>query len=145
MIRPEDFPRLTPDNHRIASPRSARYNCIALAAEDSSQWWEPGLHWLPPDHSPDDFSLHALEQVFIALGYVSCTMDATLEPGFVKVALYCAAGEYTHAARQLPDGRWISKLGKGEDIEHDTPADVGGGAYGEVAGIMKTRVTPAGA
>jgi hypothetical protein len=141
MIRPEDFPRLRPDKHRIASPPTARYNCIALAAEDTSQWWEPGLHWLPPDHPPTDFSLAALERVFIALGYESCGMDASLEPGVVKVALYSDAGEYTHAARQLPGGRWISKLGRGVDIEHESPANVAGGVYGEVAGIMKKRST----
>jgi hypothetical protein len=142
MIRPEDFPRLTPENHRVTSPRSARYNCIALAVDDTSQWWEPGVHWLPADHPEDDFSLRALEQLFVALGYESGEMDASLEPGFVKVALYGAAGEYTHAARQLSDGRWISKLGKGVDIAHDAPADVGGGAYGEVAAVMKKRITP---
>jgi hypothetical protein len=45
MIPPEHFPRLRTDNHRITSPSSSRYNCIAWAAEDSSQWWQPGLHW----------------------------------------------------------------------------------------------------
>jgi hypothetical protein len=43
-----------------------------------------------------------------------------LEPGFLKVALYGTGLTYTHAARQLADGKWTSKLGKGEDIEHDS-------------------------
>ncbi len=137
MIRPEHFPRLRTDNHRITSPSSSRYNCIAWAAEDPSQWWQPGLYWLPPDHPPDDFSLLALAQVFMSLGYESCGMDASLESGYLKVALYSDAGEYTHAARQLPNGKWTSKLGKSVDIEHDAPEDVGGGLYGEVAGVMK--------
>jgi hypothetical protein len=140
MIRPEDFPRLTPENYRITSPRSARYNCIGWAAEDMSRWWEPGLYWLPTDHPANNFSLRSLEQVFIALGYASCGMDASLEPDFVKVALYISEGEYTHAARQLPGGKWTSKLGKGVDIEHDSPADVSGGVYGEVAGVMKKKI-----
>ena len=46
---------------------------------------------------------------------------------------------YTHAARQLPGGNWTSKLGKGEDIEHDTPDVVAGGLYGEFVRIMRRR------
>jgi hypothetical protein len=67
-------------------------------------------------------------------------MDASLEPGLVKVAIYGSGLMYTHAARQLPDGKWTSKLGKGEDIEHDSPDDVAGGVYGELAGVMKRLV-----
>jgi hypothetical protein len=44
---------------------------------------------------------------------------------------------YTHAARQLPDGQWTSKLGKYVDIEHSAPEDVAGGVYGEVMQFMK--------
>jgi hypothetical protein len=44
---------------------------------------------------------------------------------------------YTHAARQLPDGTWTSKLGKDVDIEHDYPDDVAGGVYGEVVVLMQ--------
>jgi hypothetical protein len=57
------------------------------------------------------------------------------------VALYGTALTYTHAARQLPTGKWTSKLGKGEDIEHDTPEDVAGGVYGDVMQIMKRPVS----
>ena len=40
--------------------------------------------------------------------------------GVRKVVLYADGNEWTHAARQLPSGRWTSKLGDYEDIEHDT-------------------------
>jgi len=59
-----------------------------------------------------------------------------------KVALYGSFLFYTHAARQLPDGRWTSKLGRLEDIEHDTPDDVAGGLYREVAQFMKRASAP---
>jgi hypothetical protein len=36
----------------------------------------------------------------------------------------------THAARQLVDGRWTSKLGNCEDIEHDTIEMLNGPRYG---------------
>jgi hypothetical protein len=63
--------------------------------------------------------------------------DDRLETGFDKVALYGNTFLYTHAARQLSDGKWTSKLGKAEDIEHDTPEVVAGGIYGEVVEIMR--------
>jgi len=77
-----DFPRLTPRNHRVTSPATAEYNCIAWAAEDVEHWWQPGKYWLPADWPENDFGLAALEQAFRALGYESCGMDVSLEPGF---------------------------------------------------------------
>lgn len=133
-----DFPRLTPNNHRDTSPRDARYNCIAWAAEDTEHWWQPGRYWQPADWPLDETGIGALEAAFRTLGYESCEHDTT-EPGFNKVAFYAAAGYsyFTHAARQLPSGKWTSKLGKSIDIEHDTPDAVAGGVYGELVQFMK--------
>jgi hypothetical protein len=47
-----------------------------------------------------------------------------------------------HAARQLPSGRWTSKLGPMEDIEHALH-DLTGMAYGSVVLVMKRPVLPA--
>jgi hypothetical protein len=135
-----DFPRLRPDNHRVTSPATLEYNCIAWAVEDTEHWWEPGRYWLPENWPKDDCGVGALEQAFLAMGYESCDeMDASLESGLLKVALYGSVSSYTNAARQLPSGKWTSKLGKDVDIEHDAPEDVTGGVYGEVMGIMKRR------
>ncbi len=46
-----------------------------------------------------------------------------------------------HAARQLANGRWTSKLGRAEDIEHQLH-DLEGEVYGTVALLMK-RLLPA--
>jgi hypothetical protein len=70
--------------------------------------------------------------------------QADLEPGFEKIAPFADAdGLPTHAARQLPGGRWTSKLGELEDIEHDLN-DVAGTAYGTVVQIMKRPLPSAG-
>jgi hypothetical protein len=133
-----DFPRLTPKNHRVTSPAAAEYNCVAWAAEDTRHWWQPGLYW--PAQAPEgEFGIAALEQAFVSLGYAPCN-DGTLEAGFQKIAFYGSSWFYTHVARQLPTGKWTSKLGKAEDIEHDTPDDVAGGLYGEVALFMRRRI-----
>jgi len=136
MIGSKDFPRLTAANHRITSPPTTDYNCIAWAAEDTGHWWQPGVYW-PTSAAPDDYGIGILEQAFGAIGYADCGDDSPLEAGFEKVALYGSGAFYTHAAKQLPTGMWTSKLGRDVDIEHDTPDDVAGGIYGEVMQIMK--------
>jgi len=136
MIPQDLFPRLTPTNHRQTSPPSAEYNCVAWAAADTEHWWQPGVYW-PVQTPPDDCGIAALEQAFKTLGYEDCGSDDHLESGVEKVALYGGSFLYTHVARQLASGQWSSKLGKAEDIEHDTPNDVAGGLYGEVVQILR--------
>ena len=133
------FPNLTPANHTETSPATPRYNCVAWAAEDASRWWQPGTCWLPTDWPFDDCGPAALERAFLELGYEDAGGNDALEPGHLKVALYGSGFLYTHAARQLPSGRWTSKLGKSVDIEHDTPAVVAGGLYGDVVQVVRRR------
>lgn len=127
------FPGLAADDYVETSPESTAYNCIAWAVGESHRWWQPGAYWpIPPG---DD--LAALVSLFRWLGYEHCD-DDDLEPGYEKVALYAdEADEWTHAARQLPDGRWTSKLGQSMDIAHRTPAALVGDTYGTVRALMK--------
>lgn len=102
MISDPEFPRLTAANHRITSPATPNYNCIAWSAGDTDRWWQPGVYW-PVKTPDDDFGIGILERAFEALGFVDCN-DGRLETGFEKVALYGSGLYYTHAARQLPSG-----------------------------------------
>lgn len=134
------FPRLTPSDYRLASPVDGTYNCIAYAANDLENWWWPtpkpigGYYW--PPNAPREVTLRAFKIAFEGLGYSEC-IHGRLEKGVEKVAIYVAAtGEPTHAARQLPTGAWVSKLGPNVDIEHSHPDAVGGDdghGYGQVA------------
>lgn len=139
MISSQAFPRLTAENHRTTSPASIDYNCIAWSAGDAEHWWQPGVYW-PIPAPPQEYGIEVLRHLFASLGYESCGLDAEMEPGFDKVALFAQSLFYTHAARQLPNGKWTSKLGNAEDIEHDTPQDVAGGIYGDVVAIVKRPV-----
>lgn len=67
-----DFPRLTAQNHRITSPATANYNCVAWAAGDVEHWWQPGKYWPVAEWPQDDFGLGALEQVFLRQGFENC-------------------------------------------------------------------------
>ena len=67
---------------------------------------------------------------------------ATLEDGFEKVAVYHNDEGYTHAALQLADGKWTSKLGDYEDIRHESFDALYGDSedeYGKLFCIMKRK------
>lgn len=132
------FPRLTDENHQLTSDPDVRYNCIAWAVQDTERWWQPGFFW-PIEVTWEQHGIGELVDAFKTMGFVECS-DGTLEPGFEKVAFYGATFEYTHAARQLPDGKWTSKLGKAEDITHATPEDVADGLYGPVVQFMQRSI-----
>ncbi len=94
MIPEDAFPRLTPANHRVTSPAAQDHNCVAWAAGDTEHWWQPGGFW-PVELPQSEFGIGALEQAFLALGYVDCGVITSLEPGFAKVALYGSGFVYT--------------------------------------------------
>lgn len=145
MVEPnlEDvFPGLRGQPYQITSPRDQRYNCIAFAAGDNCNWWWPDAtgedSW--PAGAARAETVNAFRDAFATLGYVVCA-DDRLEFGCEKVALFALAGAPKHASRQLPNGRWISKLGPMEDIEHSLH-DLAGMVYGSVVLVMKRPVAP---
>lgn len=134
---PRELPNLSDHNCTITSKATPSYNCIAWAAGDSSRWWEPDqffLYYWPPG-IPRVFTVDAYMQAFGTLGFRLC-FDGVLEEGIQKVAIFASgppeAERPTHAALQLPDGTWTSKLGECEDITHQTAGDVDGPCYGQV-------------
>jgi hypothetical protein len=132
------FPRLRGAEYRIDSPQDPDYNCIAHVVRDKGGCWWPDLggqdSW--PEGVPREEAPAAFLAAFATLGYVMCAGEE-LEPGFEKVALFANEhGVPTHAARQLESGRWTSKLGGLEDIEHALH-DLEGVAYGSVELLMK--------
>lgn len=118
----QTFPYAVIDPADPISPKDGEYNCIAYAAGDTTQWWDdtPWRYW--PPGVPKDWSLAGLHTLFASLGYVPCGDKDQLEPGFEKVVFYTQDnGDFQHAAWQRADGRWKSKLGRGEDVIHDDP------------------------
>jgi len=133
------FPALPSDGYVVVSPETTAYHCIAWAAGESHRWWEPGIYW--PIQPGDD--LATLISLFASLGYALCD-DDRLEVGYQRVALYADDfGNWTHAARQLPDGWWTSKLGEAVDILHRSPHALVSDSYGEVCAIMKRAIARA--
>ena len=133
----EVFPSLAEEGYEVTSQDDNQYNCIAYAAGETDRWWShietAGYYW--PEYASRTALIQSLVEVFTGLGYKPCP-DASSDPDLQKIALYSKNGEWTHAAIQLPDGSWSSKLGAGEDIRHKTPQSLTGTTYGEVYFIM---------
>ncbi len=117
------FPNLVKQGYRKTSEPTPKYNCIAYAFGFEDQWWEPGNNepWhIWPDGLTSDQDFENYVMAAKSLGFIECK-DEMIESGFEKIALYIAQnGTGSHAAKQLPNGKWSSKLGESADIEHNT-------------------------
>jgi hypothetical protein len=122
------FPNLNATNYVITSPVDPGYNCIAWAADNADRWWWPlyGHYW--PPGMPFDLTIDNFARLFEAMG-------------FERVAIYAQNGVPTHGAKQLPTGRWSSKLGSSEDVDHESLMLLEGAKYGQVAVILR-RLLP---
>lgn len=143
----ELFPNLTSDRYfKITSRNTPVYNCIAWAYGISNRWMWPNTGYTRyldgVDYWPSEEIMSCDVKNFIAAfelkGYKLCN-DASFEEGYRKIVLYVNPGttECTHAARQLTNGAWTSKLGAGNDIQHGTPQSIEGVNYGVVYCYMK--------
>ena len=130
------FPNLQTTQYKITSPKDFGYNCIGYSFEDDTRWlWpDPSFYW--PSGIPMEETLEAFIKAYESIGYYVCN-NGEYEIDYKKVAIYTFPnGKPTHAARQLPNGKWTSKLGNLQDIEHDLNGLVGN-AYGVVAKFLK--------
>jgi hypothetical protein len=146
-----EWPNLNSEGYEIKSkktlltdPNCEHYNCIAFAADIETAWWEPdqgGVGAWPI--SKREYTLQCYTEAYEAMGYEVCP-ESNIEIGFEKIVLYALRNEPTHAAKQLPDGRWKSKLGQLEDIEHNTPKALEGEKwYGTAVRYMRRRIANA--
>lgn len=134
------FPFLSNTNCNVTSPATPEYNCIAWAAGEDFRWWWPivGVYFWPKG-VPYEESIDAFAAAFRTIGFARCD-SGELEFGVEKVVIYVnASGTPTHMARQLPSGTWTSKLGSHVDIEHSSPEDIAGPAYGNPAAYLRRR------
>jgi hypothetical protein len=93
---------------------------------------------------PSEISLDSYKAVFEVLGYLECSTP-DFEVGYEKIAIYVDVDLIPcHAARQLVNGNWTSKLGDWQDIEHPNlnsleSSPLMESPYGVVALIMRRR------
>ncbi len=135
-----DFPQMARDGYKITSHQSPSYNCVAWALHDDSKRWDPievgGYYW-PPDQSRARTVENFADLFNRNGGFVVCE-NADHEEGYEKIAIFGdAIGNFMHVARQVGMGKWTSKLGDWEDVEHGTLEALEGGGYGHVAKLMR--------
>ena len=131
------FPDLEFDDPVVTHPADRAYNCVAWAVGVTDAWWWPDddeRFW--PPGVPNELTLAAMIAALGTVGYLVCA-DGQPEPGCEVVAVYAQAGIPTHVARQLPDGRWSSKLGKDCVVSHATPGGVEGVVYGRIVTFLR--------
>lgn len=98
-------------------------------------WWPRGV--------PFEESREAFTAMLESRGFEQCE-NGSLEAGFEKVVLYGKDRTNkpvmpTHVAKQLPDGKWSSKLGTNIDITHSTVDALCGPDYGSILSFFKRR------
>jgi len=143
------FPKLASSGYTITSPEDWSYNCFAFAANDTASWWDPRrIGWTPSmrgfwyNDVPAELSLDAFVAVYQRHhGFEPCE-SGDFEPGYQKIAIYVDENDRpSHAARQTPNGRWMSKAGGYEDFAHELSALEGRTEYGRVAAFLKRAAT----
>ncbi len=137
------LPGLEVGSYEITSETSDEYNCIAWALGETHRRWDP-LGFVPdywPQDLPQSDQVVAIQAALAMRGFESCD-DGTLEEGVEKIALFADGSTIKHVARQLPSGRWTSKLGDHCDVEHELGdlvrirSATWGFRYGEVVAYM---------
>jgi hypothetical protein len=129
----------------VTSKATVTYNNIAWAADEDSRVWEPDLtlgrcYW--PPGIPKERTLDAFIRLFMSMGYeIALNNEHGLESGFQRIAIYIDSRDRpSHVARQLPSGKWTSKLPNREDIQHDSPACLEGIHFGYVVRTMRRPI-----
>lgn len=130
------FPNLQEKtNFEFTSLRDPNYNCVAWASEITETWEQ-----CYDEHGDVLESAERYIQYFKDRGFTeSASMD--LENEVQKIAIYLdtATNKFRHVARQLKNGKWTSKLGDWEDIQHDKPENLLGNLYGDKVVIFEKR------
>lgn len=131
------FPGLSSSNHRVTSPEDGDYNCVAWAIGLTDDWTQPG--------DTDDVAgarPYYLDWALEILAAAGLERTAILPAQGEALAVFATDDQFTHVARRLPNGRWTSKLGDWEDIEHADLECLEGGAYGFVVAMMAREAVP---
>jgi hypothetical protein len=133
------FPRLG-EEFEVLAPASVMYNCIGWSLGNTGAWVWP-TDGQQPAYLPNFDALYRYYGFRRVKG-----LEFRRWPGHDKVVLYAVRKsdgsiQPTHAARQMPDGSWSSKLGSLPLIRHLHPNDIAGPSYG-VPYVIYVRKRP---
>lgn len=133
------FPLLT-DYELIPNSESMEYNCISHTLNinndiswpfDNNNYW-PVSRDLTKESFDKFYEFHGFEKMNL--------LDFSYDSKYIKVALYTNKGIPTHAAIQVDEFFWESKIGELGIIKHDL-FEIEDNVYGEVAQIYRKLKT----
>jgi hypothetical protein len=124
------FPALNKFGYEVSSPRDVRYNCIAFAAGDYQNWWEP-----------KERTVAGWCRLFKPLGFRELSRLPSEFSEMECIAIYAKDNKATHVAIKRGTGPWTSKLGKSYDIVHNGVEAIEGVSYGSVARYMVRAIS----
>jgi|ERR1700677_1055722 hypothetical protein len=140
-----EFPQLRGGiGYRDTSEETIVYNCLSWALGIAWTRYDPepkcaGYYWFPG--VPRKWDEETLKILFGKHNFVPCGFDSGLEAGYEKVVFYSDDnGVPTHFARQLSNGKWTSKIGAYNDIEHDTLECLISETYGKPGIVLKRKL-----
>ena len=135
----QPFPNSLIEPFIETSPQTPRYNCIAWAyGTDQVRLWPGNPYYMWPDGIPTYNTIDSFIKLFASIGYIECE-NGDLVEGVEKIAIYEYGGIPTHAAKQLENGLWSSKLGDAWDVSHSLNS-IRDGYYGkEVVFMSRNR------
>src|SRR5437588_290819 len=114
-----DIPNLDQTEYQKTSEPTSSYNCIAWVLDRSDIWIDPTEEYDWPEDVERGYTTGSFIELFKKYGFEICD-GATLESGYLKIAIYHDnLNHFHHVAKQLSSGKWTSKLGENEDIEHE--------------------------
>jgi hypothetical protein len=126
------------ENGAWSSGQCAHYNCIShsVGTKLTYIWPDQGEQYAwPPDIDRKE-TVAAFIEFYRLCGFEPCS-NASTEPGYEKVVIYELDGAVAHAALQLEDGHWTSKIGDLADIMHINLQAGGGGLNGNPVQAVK--------
>jgi len=126
------FPRLG-DSFEVLAPSTHTYNCISNSLGDYNEWTNPLT-------APGSHPLEYMDRLYAKQGFSrASSMNLSLESGKRKIVVYAKTKNgklaVTHAARQLSDGTWSSKLGSLSLIRHPYASLLEGPDYGRPVAV----------
>lgn len=129
------WPNLHQENYRLTSEETIEYNCVAWITGVTNRWID--FYYTQDGDIEIDQSGKKYAEYFKTFGFEECNAG-NLEEGVEKIAIYeDNRNEFTHVARQLADGKWTSKMGELEDIEHLNLEALADKLYGKPKIYMK--------
>jgi len=129
QFKAKELPNLREENYTTESDEDPSYNCLAWALGYKDRWWEPdpdpySTYFWPTECDRNDSSLNSYIYAIRSEGFEPCR-DSQPEHGYEKIALYVDDdGGFSHAAKMAGNQKWWSKLGRWEDVKHDTLEDL---------------------